>query len=79
MTFALLILALWVLGFLFMFRVPVCRSSSEHRQRPTLSVVVPARNEEESLPILLKRRLLKGTLSETDQKTLAGLVKTVKF
>ncbi len=31
------------------------------------------------LPIFLNRRLLKGILSDTDQQTLAGLVKTVKF
>ncbi len=64
MTFALFILALWTLGLLFMFRVPVCRSSGAHRQRPTLSIIIPARNEESTLPILLTSLSVQDPLPE---------------
>jgi 4,4'-diaponeurosporenoate glycosyltransferase len=53
MTLMLPILALWGLGFVFLFRIPVCRIGIAHRQYPTLSVIVPARNEERNLPNLL--------------------------
>jgi 4,4'-diaponeurosporenoate glycosyltransferase len=49
----LVVLALWGLGFIFFFRIPVCRTGGTHRQYPTLSVIVPARNEERNLPTLL--------------------------
>ncbi|MDX9972312.1 MAG: glycosyltransferase family 2 protein [FCB group bacterium] len=45
-------LALWLLGFAVLFRVPVCRA----RRRAAslrMSIVVPARNEERNLPVLL--------------------------
>jgi 4,4'-diaponeurosporenoate glycosyltransferase len=42
------------LGFLFLFRIPRCnRSRGESRSYPSVSVIIPARNEEKSLPILL--------------------------
>lgn len=45
----------WSLGFLFLFRIPRCTSS--HREstgrRPRTSVIIPARNEAHSLPVLL--------------------------
>jgi len=45
----------WSFGFLFLFRIPRCRRS--HREsterRPSVSVIIPARNEAHSLPILL--------------------------
>lgn len=44
--------------------------------RPSDGVALALRRE---LPILLHKRLLKGTLSATDQATLSDLVKTVKF
>jgi 4,4'-diaponeurosporenoate glycosyltransferase len=45
----------WSFGFLFLFRIPRCtrshRGSTE--RRPSVSVIIPARNEEHSLPVLL--------------------------
>jgi 4,4'-diaponeurosporenoate glycosyltransferase len=46
-------LGLWILGFVILCRIPRCRSGAPARERPLLSVIVPARNEEESLPRLL--------------------------
>ena len=44
----------WVLGFLFLFRIPHCeRGKRETSSYPYVSVIIPARNEEKSLPILL--------------------------
>ena len=60
MTLMLPILALWGLGFLFLFRIPVCRIGSASRLYPTLSIIVPARNEERNLPNLF------GSLAEQD-------------
>ena len=53
MTILLLPLALWGLGFILFFRIPVCQIDAKRRQYPTLSVIVPARNEERNLPTLL--------------------------
>jgi 4,4'-diaponeurosporenoate glycosyltransferase len=45
----------WLFGFLFLFRIPSCTRS--HRKgsegRPSVSVIIPARNEANSLPVLL--------------------------
>jgi len=44
----------WILGFLFIFHIPLCRS--QHKIRvpyPSISVIIPARNEEDTLPTLL--------------------------
>jgi 4,4'-diaponeurosporenoate glycosyltransferase len=60
MTPMLPILALWGVGFVFLFRIPVCRIGVARRQYPTLSVIVPARNEGKNLPTLL------GSLAEQD-------------
>ena len=60
MILMLVILVLWGLGFVFLFRIPVCRKGSTRRQYPTLSVIVPARNEERNLPNLL------GSLAKQD-------------
>jgi len=65
MTLMLPILALWGLGFVFLFRIPVCRIGVARRQYPTLSVIVPARNEERNLPTLL-RSLAEQDLSPTE-------------
>ncbi len=44
----------WVLGFLVLFRIPRCSASRDVRNsRPAVSIVIPAKNEESSLPILL--------------------------
>jgi 4,4'-diaponeurosporenoate glycosyltransferase len=45
----------WLFGFLFLFRIPRCKSSLKVRKerRPTVSVIIPARNEADSLPVLL--------------------------
>jgi cellulose synthase/poly-beta-1,6-N-acetylglucosamine synthase-like glycosyltransferase len=44
----------WFLGFLFLFRIQRCkRCSGETKSYPSVSVIIPARNEEKSLPILL--------------------------
>src|SRR4030042_973134 len=42
-------------GFFFLFRIPLCtrRLKGNAKQRPTISVVIPARNEANSLPVLL--------------------------
>ncbi len=45
----------WLFGFFFLFRIPRCTRS--HRggteRRPSISVIIPARNEADSLPVLL--------------------------
>lgn len=47
-------LALWVLGFVFLFRIPYCTSvRSKIAHYPRISVIIPARNEETTLPNLL--------------------------
>jgi 4,4'-diaponeurosporenoate glycosyltransferase len=44
----------WFLGFLFLFRIPRCKGTSgENKTKPSVSVIIPARNEEKSLPGLL--------------------------
>lgn len=44
----------WFLGFLFLFRIPRCkRTSGENKNHPSVSVIIPARNEEKSLPVVL--------------------------
>jgi len=46
--------AFWALGFFFLFRIPRCRrSKGENKSCPSVSIIIPARNEEKSLPILL--------------------------
>jgi 4,4'-diaponeurosporenoate glycosyltransferase len=46
--------AFWSLGFLFLFRIPRCkRSSGKSKSYPSVSIIIPARNEENTLPILL--------------------------
>jgi len=45
----------WLFGFFFLFRIPRCRSSrrGSTERPPTVSVIIPARNEADSLPVLL--------------------------
>jgi len=43
----------WALGFLFMFRIPRCQSGTiEIISYPSVSIIIPARNEEKRLPFL---------------------------
>jgi 4,4'-diaponeurosporenoate glycosyltransferase len=47
-------LVFWIFGFLFLFRIARPRSAKSRRGRyPSLSIVIPARNEEDNLPRLL--------------------------
>jgi len=59
-------LILWILGFLFLFRISYCRAFI-HRNTPRLSisVIIPARNEEHTLPELLNS--LADQLSSQDE------------
>jgi len=61
MTAVLVILfVLWALGFLFLWRVPVPRAAMRETpgsQHTRVSVIIPARNEERSLPRLLESLL----------------------
>jgi len=54
MIFALVTLGLWLVGFVFFWRLPIPRSSSTLSAYPSLSIVIPARNEEANLPTLLR-------------------------
>jgi 4,4'-diaponeurosporenoate glycosyltransferase len=54
MTLAAITLGLWFLGFLFFCRMPLCRNGPQVQDRPPLSVIVPARNEERNLATLLQ-------------------------
>jgi len=48
-------LAFWSLGFLFLFRISLCGSRIGDREsRPSVSIIIPAKDEEKSLPILLE-------------------------
>ena len=47
-------LGLWLVGFVVFWRLPVPRSSPTLSAYPSLSIVIPARNEETNLPALLR-------------------------
>ena len=54
MILFLLAFLFWLLGFAVFFRVPKCRDAKElPGQIPNISVIIPARNEQENLPVLL--------------------------
>jgi 4,4'-diaponeurosporenoate glycosyltransferase len=53
MTVWLAMAGLWALGFVFLWRIPVCRRSPGPTPGCSLSVIIPARDEEETLPALL--------------------------
>lgn len=56
----------WFIGFLFLFRIRRCQRSREKRKSyPSVSVIIPARNEEKTLPILLGSLL--AQISSTDE------------
>jgi 4,4'-diaponeurosporenoate glycosyltransferase len=62
----LLHFALWLLGFLFLFRIFYCKvSDGQHSKNPGVSIIIPARNEEAGLPPLLQS--LEGQLSSNDE------------
>lgn len=50
---AVAVFILWGSAFLFLFRVPTCQGSRTRNGFPALSVIIPARNEEQNLPRLL--------------------------
>lgn len=54
MIFALAILVLWLAGFAFLYRIPLCSARETAGSLPSVSVIVPARNEEDNLPALLQ-------------------------
>ena len=57
---------LWVLGFFLLFRIYSCRASvNRNTHNPSVSVIIPARNEEHTLPNLLDS--LSGQLSSEDE------------
>jgi 4,4'-diaponeurosporenoate glycosyltransferase len=57
---------LWVLGFLFLFRISSCGGAINRSiSYPSISVIIPSRNEENTLPNLL--RSLEGQLSSEDE------------
>jgi 4,4'-diaponeurosporenoate glycosyltransferase len=57
---------LWVLGFLFLFRISSCGGAINRSiSYPSISVIIPSRNEENNLPNLL--RSLEGQLSSEDE------------
>jgi len=59
-------LVLWILGFLLLFRISYCKiSAHRNTHRPSISVIIPARNEEHALPNLLNS--LSGQLSGMDE------------
>jgi 4,4'-diaponeurosporenoate glycosyltransferase len=59
-------LILWILGFLFLFRISYCGVSVQRgSHRPSVSIIIPARNEEHTLPNLLNS--LSGQLSSQDE------------
>jgi 4,4'-diaponeurosporenoate glycosyltransferase len=59
-------LLIWLLGFLFLFRISSCEGTSTRRSKyPSMSVIIPSRNEENTLPNLL--RSIQGQLSSKDE------------
>ena len=59
-------IVLWLLGFVFFFRVPVChKKQAKSITRPTVSIIVPARNEESNIPNLV--RSLKNQIKVDDE------------
>jgi len=59
-------LLLWLLGFLFLFRISSCGVAiNRNISYPSISVIIPSRNEENTLPNLL--RSLEGQLSSADE------------
>jgi len=59
-------LVFWLLGFFFLFHISSCRVPVDRNtHNPSVSVIIPARNEEHTLPNLLNS--LSGQLSSEDE------------
>ena len=59
-------IVLWLLGLVFFFRVPVChKKQGKSITRPTVSIIVPARNEESNIPNLVGS--LQGQIKVDDE------------
>ncbi|UCG54804.1 MAG: glycosyltransferase, partial [Dehalococcoidia bacterium] len=57
---------LWLLGFFFFSHIPVCKNGkSKNTSRPSVSILVPARNEERNIPNLLSS--LKSQIKADDE------------
>ena len=51
----------WLFGFFFLARIPYCTESAEKATAPpSVSIIIPARNEERALPLLLASIKVKG-------------------
>lgn len=50
---AFVLLLSWSLLYLVLFRIPLCHSRNGDPSRPRLSIIIPARDEEQNLPTLL--------------------------
>jgi len=65
-TYFVVNLVFWVPAFIFLFRISSCRVSvNRNTHNPNVSVIIPARNEENTLPTLLNS--LSGQLSSQDE------------
>jgi len=65
-TYFIVNLVFWVPAFIFLFRISSCRVSvNRNTHNPNVSVIIPARNEENTLPTLLNS--LSGQLSSQDE------------
>ena len=51
--YILQLVCFWIIGILVLFRIPRPRASAHGMACPHLSIIIPARNEAENLPILL--------------------------
>jgi 4,4'-diaponeurosporenoate glycosyltransferase len=59
-------LVFWIMGFLLLLHIPLCQSRGlQATDRPSVSIIIPARNEEQVLPALLIS--LKGQLGPKDE------------
>ena len=57
---------LWLLGFFFFFHIPACKNGrAKGTTHTTVSIVIPARNEETNIPHLL--RSLRGQIKAGDE------------
>lgn len=54
-TYFIINIIFWSFGFFFLFRIPRCTGGTEQtaERHPSISIIIPARNEEEALPGLL--------------------------
>jgi len=65
-TYFIVNLVFWVAAFIFLFRIYSCRASvNKNTHNPSVSIIIPARNEEHTLPKLLNS--LSGQLTSDDE------------